>query len=424
MLAGPNDGEGTAMMRSLRRGMVTAVLGVISACGGQPGTPANHDGNRGGSGNAAAAGAQSVGAGGSGNGAAGAGAVGSSAGGSAGTSAVNGASGGMSAGGVGARSAGAGAGGSPSGAGTAGASAGGASGSGALGMAGLSAGAGGGGNGGDNTGGHAASGGTSSSVDCTGTFGDGQVLVAGAKQVILSSPTAPADELELFFVEHDVSKGGSPRIMRMARATSDASFGDAAPVTELDSVCNTSDERGISITPDGLRLYVDCYTGTSSFTPGPVHLAQRTARDASFMIDSATYGTIGPQIDVTADELTAFTSSEMNTTSPPRQYSRSSTSDPFANGQAIPGLESVALGTPFLASDGLTLYGGVDPDLVFVARPAPGQPFGSPSVVFAGQKNMAAYRAPEVSADCRTLYFVRIDTASGASTYSLEVSKR
>jgi hypothetical protein len=260
--------------------------------------------------------------------------------------------------------------------------------------------------------------------DCTGAFGDGQVLVAGAKQTILSSPTVPADELELFFVEHDLSQGGAPRILRAARATRDASFGDPAPVTELDSVCTSSDERGISVTADGLRLYVDCYTGTSSFTPGPLRLARRASRDMAFTIDSATYGTVGPQIDVTSDELTAFTSSEMNTTSPPREYSRSTPSDPFANGQAVAGLENTAFAMPFLATDGLTLYGGVDPDLVSFRRSTPSGPFSASDVVFAGQKNAVSYKAPEVSADCRTLYFVRIDGAAGMSSYSLEVAKR
>jgi hypothetical protein len=213
--------------------------------------------------------------------------------------------------------------------------------------------------------------------------------------------------------------------MRMARSSRDASFGDAADVTELDSVCDASDERGISITPDGLRLFADCYMGTSTFTPGPVQLAKRATRDAMFTIDTTSYGTVGPQIDVTPDELTAFTSSETNSMSPPREYSRSSSDQPFANGQAIPGLESVDLGTPFLAADGLTLFGGMtNGDLVQVARPAAGMPFAAPSVIFAGQSNMLAFKAPEVSADCRTLYFVRIDTASGSSTYSLEVSKR
>ena len=65
-----------------------------------------------------------------------------------------------------------------------------------------------------------------------------------------------------------------------------------------------------------------------------------------------------------------------------------------------------------------------DGDLVQVARSAPGAAFGSPSVIFAGQSNTLSFKAPEVSADCRTLYFVRIDTASGSSTYDLEVSKR
>jgi hypothetical protein len=387
------------MMRSLRRGIVMATLGTLCACGSsQPG-----------SGNPGTGGSQSTGAtGGSHSGTGGV--AGTGGGGSPGTGGSG--TGGGATGGVPG-----GTGGTAGGSGPGGHAGGGAPGTGGAGAHG----------GGPGSGGQAGSspGGAPGVADCTGTFGTEQVIVASSKSVILSSPTVPQDELELFFVRHDMnSGGGAPTVMRAQRATRDASFGTAAAVAEVASLCSSTQERGISITPDGLRLYVGCYTGTSTYTPGPLKLAKRATRDGTFTADSGTYGTIGPQVDVTTDELTAYTSSEMNTTSPPRQYTRSTVTDAFANGQAIAGLESVNLGAPFVASDGLTMFGSLDVNVVAATRPAPGQPFGTPAVVLTGQSNTDSFKFPEVSFDCRTIYFVRVDSSSGSSTYTLEMAKR
>lgn len=80
--------------------------------------------------------------------------------------------------------------------------------------------------------------------------------------------------------------------------------------------------------------------------------------------------------------------------------------------------EEVSVATPFFGPDGLTLYAGQNPDLVVAT------PFGPPNVVLAGESNAFAYRAPEVSADCRTLYFWRIDRSSGSLIYSLKMTQR
>jgi hypothetical protein len=114
----------------------------------------------------------------------------------------------------------------------------------------------------------------------------------------------------------------------------------------------------------------------------------------------------------------------MNNTSPPRQYTRSTTTGTFANGAAIPGLESVNLGTPFLASDGVTMFGASGNDVVAATRSGAGQPFGAPASVLAGMANAYSFKFPEASFDCRTMYFVRIDSSSGSNTYTLEMAKR
>jgi hypothetical protein len=240
--------------------------------------------------------------------------------------------------------------------------------------------------------------------------------------LILSSPTVPGDELELFFAQRGATDSVR-HVMRATRKTRDADFGEPAVVPELESVCADGEERSLSITADGLRLYVGCSTGFGTVVPGPLHLARRSARDAAFVIDAATYGTVGPSIDVCPDELSVLTTSETSVQNPPRTYARSSREQAFGQGAPIPGLEAVALTAPSCAPDGLTLFGGVNPDLVVAARPADGEPFGAPSTVFQGD-NLSVYGSPEVSADCRTLYFIHVDVMSIMSLYSIRVAKR
>jgi hypothetical protein len=38
--------------------------------------------------------------------------------------------------------------------------------------------------------------------------------------------------------------------------------------------------------------------------------------------------------------------------------------------------------------------------------------------------NAYSFKFPEASFDCRTIYFVRIDSSSGSNTYTLEMAKR
>jgi hypothetical protein len=277
-------------------------------------------------------------------------------------------------------------------------------------------------------GGEAASseGGEANVVDCSGSFGDEHELVAPVMNLVLSSPTVPADELELFFAQRSAIDSVR-HVMRATRTTRDADFGDAAVVPELESVCADDEDRALSITADGLRLYVGCSTGTGMVKPGLLHLARRSSRDAAFVIDAETYGTVGPSVDVTADELTAFSTSDTYVQDPPRSYVRAARDQAFGDAQPILGLEATSLGSPSLASDGLTLFGGVSPDLVVTTRSAEGKAFGAPSIVLQGD-DLRVYGSPEASADCRSLYFVRVDTmgASGSllPLYGIRVVER
>lgn len=265
--------------------------------------------------------------------------------------------------------------------------------------------------------------GASNGGPCEGEFGAERVLVPAVKSLVWSSPSLPMDELELFFAQRSATDPGR-HVMRATRATRDADFGEPAAVSELDGVCSDTEERSVSITADGLRLYLGCYTGVGSVTPGFLHLARRPSRDVPFVVDAETYGTMGPNIDVTADELDAFSTSQENVLSPPREYRRSALDEPFGAGQPVLGLESVSFSGPHLAPDGLTLFGTVHPDLVVSTRTARGEVFGAPSVVLRGEET-SVYSSPEVSADCRTLYFVRIDVmGNGLPMYEIHVATR
>jgi hypothetical protein len=76
----------------------------------------------------------------------------------------------------------------------------------------------------------------------------------------------------------------------------------------------------------------------------------------------------------------------------------------------VAGVESVLLVAPDLAPDGLTLYGAAGGnELGFVRRRSGAEPFADFEAIAVGQ--LTAAGAPEISADCRTLYFVGIEPA-------------
>lgn len=268
-------------------------------------------------------------------------------------------------------------------------------------------------------------GGAASEGGCAGTFGEERVILAAGEDIVFSSPTLPGDELELFFVKRDDSVG-SRHVFRAERATKDEDFGDPSPVAVFDQVCDKDDDWSLAITPDGLRLYVGCYTGSGTGTPGPLSLARRPDRNARFVLDAMTYGTVGSGVSVTPDELTALSSAEFDNAgrAPPVEYARSSLDQAFGTSRTINGLEEVFITAPFLAPDGETLFGAMRPDLVMTSRSNPDAPFSKPIVLFKGDNSTLAYGSPELSADCRTLYFARSDIIDGSPVGSIRAASR
>ena len=371
------------MERTLGLGALLAVLAVASACGD------DHDSPPGTGGGTAAGGTGGAPVAGTGGTRAGASSGGASSAGEAGASAIGGAQ--------------------ATGGGGAGTSSGGAAGRNQAGTSGEAGGSEGG----------------APQVRCTGTFGDERVLVPAMEDMVLGSPTVSADELDLLFSKGNLYMGGR-RIYGAQRATRSAAFGEPTPVAELDSVCAEDEERSLSLSADGLLLYVGCYAGGAAAAPGPLHVARRASRDAPFELDADTYGSVGPNVSVTPDGLTAFSTAEDDLTgqSPPVEYARGRVDQPFGTGHGIPGLETASFVSPFLAPDGLALWGASDVNVVAAARPTLDAPFEEPAVVLAGEKNLLLYGSPELSADCRTVYFVRVDVIDGLPQYRLSAASR
>jgi hypothetical protein len=161
-------------------------------------------------------------------------------------------------------------------------------------------------------------------------------------------------------------------------------------------------------------------------TPGPLHLARRTDRNAPFELDDTTYGSVGHGVIVTADERTALSSAELDSAgrAPPVEYERSSLDEAFGASRTISGLEEVFITAPHLAPDGTTLFGALRPDLVMMTRSALDAPFGEPIVLFTGDESTRVYGSPEISADCRTLYFLRADIPGTPPVVSIRAASR
>jgi hypothetical protein len=138
-----------------------------------------------------------------------------------------------------------------------------------------------------------------------------------------------------------------------------------------------------------------------------------------------TYGTVGASAAPSADELQLVSSSEQNATgtAPPALYVRSTLTDPFGTANPIPGLEQVDLLTPALGPDSLTLFGAVSESIVVVSRSNSLAAFGAPTTLFANDGSTNFYGAPEVSNDCRYLYYVHVAVGQSAQpAYTIELA--
>lgn len=263
--------------------------------------------------------------------------------------------------------------------------------------------AGAGESGGGSGGGSAGRGGGPASIDCSGTFGEPR-LVFEPESDQLFSPTLTADELELVYAAGD---GGTLRYYHSKRSSKAEEFepGPGEPLPELDAACVPTDSRTIDLTSDGLRAYLVCY-GSDNPNSHELRIAARPALDAPFVLDPQGYGTVGPSAGIAPGELTLYSSSLQPGTMPGLAFQRAATSEPFGDGLEIPGLESVALLTPDVSADGLSLFGSINGAIVVATRLDTNDSFSLAETVVAAPGS-GQWISATISEDCRSLYAVR-----------------
>jgi hypothetical protein len=280
-------------------------------------------------------------------------------------------------------------------------------------------------------GGHAGTGngvgGTSSvgglgSSDCSGTFATPALGLTEDAKAKLASPALSPDALTLFYTRTLDDQIG---FRTSTRASLTAVFPAGAAVPELDAACQAAEGRSVDLSADGLRAYVACYSATAEpVGTATLSVAVRASLGAPFALSGAKVQ-VGAGAAISKDELTLFTSSDINPGfKPPLLFQRASLADAFGAGAAIPGLEEVNLTAPDPAPDGTTLYGGLMGNVVVTTRASADAPFAAPSVLFAPADATQQLGAPEVSQDCRRLFFVRQTSANGLTTSELMEAHR
>lgn len=242
-------------------------------------------------------------------------------------------------------------------------------------------------------------------------------MLQPAPGATLSSPVISSDERELFYVQYDEPYVGHFR--RSTRATSEGRFPDGAVVPELDAACAPRDYRSLDVSRDGLRAYVVCFESIDDGTYGELRVAERRSREQPFVLRTETFGRIGASPALTPDELSLYTSSPDGVGDAPRFYTRSARDQAFSNGAPVAGLSATDMTSPEPSPDGLSLFGGEAASIVVAARAAPDAAFGAPVAVIVPPDGTGLLGAPELSADCRSLYYVAVDASVAPPDYRL-----
>jgi len=242
-------------------------------------------------------------------------------------------------------------------------------------------------------------GGGGGELDCTGAFGAPEVAlsVTGAT---LGSPAITMDQLELYFT-YSSNVGALIEVRRSLRS-GQGDFQPGQQVTELTTLCDApSDIRGLDVTPDGRRAYVGCATTTSDVV---VVLAERVDGADAF-VEIGPVATMGSSPAITMDELTLYSSGPGSGTGP-KAATRDTLQQTFGLGVAVPGVGGFPLRTPGPTPDHLTLFGHLETtswELGYFARSHVGATYGAFTPVVS---DLPIAGSPDVSADCRAVYFV------------------
>ncbi|HEY3499955.1 MAG TPA: hypothetical protein VGK73_34935, partial [Polyangiaceae bacterium] len=307
---------------------------------------------------------------------------------------------------------------------------------GSSGIAGSGAGssAAGGGAGGSGGSGQAGSAGSSATTGCTGDFGTPVLLFSGASNAIPQSLSVTGDDLELYYQENRTE---TQHLFVRKRTSRDASFG--AP-TELSPAlfdwCPTPvTTPNIDVSDDGLRLYITCNPDMTDagalYPPGPIRLATRPDRNTDFALLPDTLGTAWMSVSVSPDELTVVSTDLADIEQPKTMLGvRASRDLPFD-----PAIEVTGDDDPFrhpeLVGDAFTLFGSWENNGTYPARIAvrtrpvleprfgASEPAGVPVPAEMPMVTVSDL-TPTLSADCRSLYFLRM-TQTDPNGYAFDV---
>ncbi len=262
--------------------------------------------------------------------------------------------------------------------------------------------------------------GASGDLDCSGSFGEPELLFYDENERTESlAPTG--DELELFYVQSNAD-ASVRRVAVRARTSASETFGDASFPQGLADVCGSDRVDSVDISEDGLSLYVACIQQDLE-EPATLRLAKRATRAEAFVVSAQSFGRVWHSISIGTDQLSLY--AQPASANAPVVSRRLSTSDPFPAAEAV----EIAgwLGNPDVNHSGLEIYGTVTnettslPQLVVAKRPATNLPFSEPTT--AGLPEVSA-ASPAISADCQTLYFVRVVADGGKPSYLAEIAQR
>lgn len=266
------------------------------------------------------------------------------------------------------------------------------------------------------------SGGAAQPADCSGTFAAPAPGLTEDAKAKLASPALSPDALTLFYTR---TLDGQITFRTSTRSSLTAVFPAGTAIPELDAACQAAEGRSVDLSADGLHAYVACYSATAEpVGSATLSVAERASLTAPFSVPGDKVQ-VGAGAAISKDELSLFTSSDVNPGfKPPRLFARTSVAEPFGAGAAIPGLEEINLTAPDPAPDGTTLYGGLMGNVVVTTRASASAPFAAPTVLFAPADATQQLGAPEVSQDCRRLFFVRQTSADGLTTSELMEARR
>jgi hypothetical protein len=231
----------------------------------------------------------------------------------------------------------------------------------------------------------------------------------------VSSVAISVDELELIF-DTGVLPDHAGSFRRAVRASTQETFTSSEALPELDAACEPGMNRSGDLSRDGLTFYMTCYTQEDY--SGTVRIARRSESSATFVLDPTDYGAAGFSVTPSPDELTLY-SSNPDLVSGPFLQSRTGVDEAFGPTSPVPGLETAALFAPSLSTDGLELYAAQADNLAVSRRESVTEAFSAPEPLLPTESQRGS---PELSDDCRSLYFVDINTA--ANVWTVQVSTR